>query len=144
MFYQSLFVPSGQEPFSPEIVDRPELLKYHHNWGRVGDVAVVIENHKTVSLIGAAWVRLYPPDDPGYGFVQGDIPELSIALKPEYRGRGLGTRLIEALFEALKKQDFKGVSLSVDRRNPAIRLYQKLGFEIVVDQQNPTMLLEWK
>lgn len=144
MFYLSLFVPPGQEPFSPQIVDLPELLKYHYNWGRAGDTAVVIENRKTGSLIGAAWSRLYPPDDPGYGFVQEGIPELSIALKPEYRGRGLGTRLMEALFEALKKQHFKGVSLSVDKRNPAIRLYQRLGFKIVADQQNPTMLLAWK
>lgn len=52
---------------------------------------------------------------------------VDIALLPQWRGRGIGTALIEAVF-AEARQAGKEVSISVEKFNPALRLYQRLGF----------------
>ena len=51
-------------------------------------------------------------------------------LKP-YRGRGLGKKMTQILFDFAKKQEYKKVRLdlaSKERQPQAVRLYQKLGF----------------
>lgn len=56
-----------------------------------------------------------------------DIRIVDIALVPEHRGGGLGTRLIRALFaegDATRRK----VSIHVEIFNPARRLYERLGF----------------
>ena len=56
-----------------------------------------------------------------------EICILDIALLPEYRGKGVGTRLIsEILAEAALAK--KIVTIHVERNNPALRLYQRFGF----------------
>ena len=52
---------------------------------------------------------------------------VDIALLPQWRGRGVGTALIEALF-AEARSIGKEVSISVEKFNPAQRLYRRLGF----------------
>jgi ribosomal protein S18 acetylase RimI-like enzyme len=78
------------------------------------------------SPIGAAWVRRYSIDNPAYGYVDDDTPELSIAVVATHRGMGVGTELLTKLIA-----DVPRCSLSVDQRNPAVRLYESLGFEII-------------
>nr|WP_256558039.1 GNAT family N-acetyltransferase [Marinobacterium sedimentorum] len=58
---------------------------------------------------------------------------IDIALLPELRGTGLGSRLLN---EVLARTDASGlaVTLHVESQNPAVRLYQRLGFDIVADK----------
>ena len=74
---------------------------------------VVVDGEPAGRLYVARW-----PDD---------IRIVDIALMPEYRGGGLGTRLIRAL---LAEGDASGrrVSIHVELFNPARRLYERLGF----------------
>ncbi len=60
----------------------------------------------------------------------GDIRIVDIALLAEYRGGGLGTRLLRDLID---ESETAGVSLSihVEQFNPALRLYRRLGFDYV-------------
>jgi ribosomal protein S18 acetylase RimI-like enzyme len=69
-------------------------------------------------------------DDRGYGYVDAETPELSVAVLPEHRGRGIGTALVIRLLETARVR-YRAVSLSVARENPALRLYEQLGFEVV-------------
>ena len=109
-------------------------------WGRPGDAGVIGEDDRPV---GAAWLRLFPSDDPGYGFVAADVPELSIAVASESRGRGVGGRLLDALVDVARDEGHRAVSLSVEPDNPARRLYQRAGFVRVADDGGAwTMLLE--
>ncbi|MBI2945794.1 MAG: GNAT family N-acetyltransferase [Candidatus Wallbacteria bacterium] len=52
---------------------------------------------------------------------------IDISLLPEFRGKGVGSRLLQDLLE---EADAKGVAISlhVERNNPASRLYSRLGF----------------
>jgi ribosomal protein S18 acetylase RimI-like enzyme len=54
---------------------------------------------------------------------------VDIALLPAYRGRGLGTRLLTRLIEEARGSS-RPVTLSVERGNPARRLYERLGFRV--------------
>lgn len=57
-------------------------------------------------------------------------PELSIAILPEHRGQGVGRQLLTRLLASARLR-YPAVSLSVDARNPAVRLYEHLGFWVV-------------
>ncbi|MBK6856616.1 MAG: GNAT family N-acetyltransferase [Microthrixaceae bacterium] len=81
--------------------------------------------------VGACWVRVFPRDAPGYGWVDDDVPELTVAVTDPARGRGLGTTLIEMVLDHAAARGVLRVSLSVDPRSPAVRLYERLGFEPV-------------
>lgn len=52
---------------------------------------------------------------------------VDIAMLPEWCGRGIGTALLEAMF-AEARLSGKGVTISVEKFNPAQRLYRRLGF----------------
>ena len=106
---------------------RPHARRYLDGWGRPGDVAVVAVAADGRRL-GAAWYRLFPAEDPGWGFVASDVPELSIGVAAEARSRGVGSALLDTLLTLAREQGHRAVSLSVDRRNPARRLYERMGF----------------
>jgi [ribosomal protein S18]-alanine N-acetyltransferase len=105
------------------------LERYVAGWGRRGDNALVAIDE--FQPVGAAWYRLFDEDEPGYGFVDRDTPELTIAVVPSRRGRGLGKQLLEALLQRARQDHFAAVSLSVEPDNPALHLYEKHGFHKV-------------
>ena len=92
--------------------------------------------------LGAAWVRLLPESDPGYGFVDAATPELSMGVVRGWRGRGIGSRLLDALVTAAREQGLASISLSVEPDNYARRLYERVGFRQVDEVSGSlTMLL---
>lgn len=130
MLYMAIYVPPGEPPLLESIVEQPELEHYVLDFGaRFGDMGVlaVIDDEP----VAACWLRLFSAVDPGYGYVSDDVPELSIAVVPQARGRGLGTALIESALSVAAEADFERVSLSVDGRSAALALYERLGFEHV-------------
>ncbi len=133
--YHAIFVPPGTESPPKTIVQHPDLARYIEGFGtHVGDEGTLALHGAT--FVGAAWCRLMQ----GYGFVDENTPELSISVIPGYRGQGIGTRLLEALFDQLSGKA-EQISLSVSRANPAFRLYTRLGFEVVTsDDDSVTML----
>jgi ribosomal protein S18 acetylase RimI-like enzyme len=59
--------------------------------------------------------------------VPSEIRIMDIALVPEFRGRGIGTRLLEELIEEADGSGRK-LSIHVESNNPARSLYDRLGF----------------
>ncbi len=131
MMFQAIFVPDGAEPPPRTIINEPTMRKYFAAFGTVaGDIGYKAIDGATGKGVGAAWLRLLQGDHQGYGYVDDATPELSIALDPAYRGQGIGTRLLVALFATAAEQ-YSAISLSVWPANPAYRLYQWLGFTVV-------------
>jgi len=62
-----------------------------------------------------------------------EIRIMDIALLPEYRGAGSGTRLLRDLLDEGARTG-KRVSIHVEKNNPALRLYECLGFAAVADR----------
>jgi len=106
----------------------PEVRKYLEGWGRAGDQAVVATEHSG-QRIGAAWARCFSAEGAGFGFVAPEVPELSVAVVPDMRGQGVGGALIRELMRHVRAAGYKAMSLSVDRQNRAVALYQRLGFQ---------------
>jgi ribosomal protein S18 acetylase RimI-like enzyme len=102
------------------------LERYVAGWGRRGDNALVAIDQ--FQPVGAAWYRLFADDEPGYGFVDEETPELTIAVVPSRRGKGLGVQLLESLLEQARSEGYGQISLSVEPDNPALRLYEHHGF----------------
>ena len=105
----------------------PHVRHYLDRWGRPGDAGVIAVTSSGRRL-GAAWYRHFPAKDPGWGFVAPDVPELSIGVTIDARGRGVGSAILDALLTLARDQGYRALSLSVDRQNPARRLYERKGF----------------
>jgi ribosomal protein S18 acetylase RimI-like enzyme len=130
MLYQALYIPPGAPPLPREIVHRPEISRYVDNWGKPGDEGFAAIDEKTQRPVAAVWIRLLTGENRGYGYVDDATPELSIAVLPGYRGQGIGTILLTRML-AEAKSVHPAISLSVSADNPALRLYQRSGFEVV-------------
>ncbi|MEO5921385.1 MAG: N-acetyltransferase [Pseudolysinimonas sp.] len=118
---------NGERPVSPaEALTRADLAKYLGGWPRRGDVGVIADVGGRGA--GAAWARLLSADDPGYGWVADDIPELTMGVEPAMRGRGIGSDLLETLIDRLRAV-VPALSLSVEDGNAGARaVYERAGF----------------
>lgn len=141
MLYEALYVRDGEAPLPRSIVKDPALQKYIELWGsQENDMAIVVEMEK--NLVGAIWGRTFPAENPGWGFVAEDIPEISMAVKAEYRGKGIGSKLLEAIAEAYRKQGIISISLSVDQENRAKDLYLRHNYKIVSTEETAFTMLK--
>jgi len=122
--YYAIFIPEGEECPPREIIFEPEIYVYIKDFGLDTDCGLVAECDGRI--IGAAWTRSIP----AYGHIDECTPELAISVLAEYRGRGIGTMLINSLFDLLRERGYKRTSLSVQQNNPAVRLYGRLGYKI--------------
>ena len=130
MTYEAYYWDSkADRPPIEEAMQDPDVRQYFEDWGRDGDVAVVATDAYSGKPMGMAWARLYPAAKPSFGFVSPDIPEGSIAVIEEARGQRVGTQLIEALFDELRRDGVESVSGAVETENPAMNLYSRLGLK---------------
>ncbi|MFL6138183.1 MAG: GNAT family N-acetyltransferase [Frankiaceae bacterium] len=107
----------------------PPIAHYVAGWPRPGDAGVVAEDGS--EPVGAAWWRFLAPDDPGFGFVDASIPEITLGVRAQWRRQGIGTRLMQALIERAKGIALAALSLSVEPDNGALGLYERLGCRAV-------------
>jgi [ribosomal protein S18]-alanine N-acetyltransferase len=127
MLYQAIFIPEGESQPTREILNQPDISKYLRKWGRQGDIAFIAIDSSENS-IGAIWIRLFDETNKTYGYIDKNTPVLSMAVLPEYRGKGIGTLLLNEMMKKAKASGFASLSLSVDPNNPALRLYERHGF----------------
>lgn len=96
------------------------------DWGRAGDIAFVAES--AAGAAGAVWIRQWTDAEHSYGYIDAATPELGIGVDPRFRGMGIGAALLAALFEQAERRGIPTISLSVEEDNPALRLYERVGF----------------
>src|SRR5215213_3892383 len=101
--------------------------RYVDGFGRPGHGGVIAERDGQPA--GAAWYRLLPADDAGYGYVNDDVPELTIGVAAAYRGQGVAAELLERLKATAAAEGLRALSLSVEPDNHALRIYERAGFE---------------
>jgi ribosomal protein S18 acetylase RimI-like enzyme len=71
-----------------------------------------------------------------------DLRIVDIALRPEFRGQGIGGAILNQLLGAAQHGGY-GLSIHVERNNPAMRLYNRMGFR-KIDEHGIYDLMEWK
>lgn len=126
MLYEAANRPGTAWPAFEVSMEEARNSRFWSGWMREGDVGVVAEDG-TVP-VGAAWIRrfageeLSPIDDP-------HVPVLAIGVERDYRGRGVGGLLMDALIEQARTSGVKSISLTTGLFNEAaLRLYRGRGF----------------
>lgn len=120
---------SGERFSFDEIDAAPELSHYFMSFPTGRDLGLAaVEGGADVAV---GWLVHLPADNPGYGFVDEETPELSLTTFAPHRGRGLGGVLLAALVDAARERGIRAISLSVEDGNPARRLYERAGFAVV-------------
>ena len=120
--------PGAPRPPMALVLADPHVRLYVEDWGRPGDDGVVAE--LAGRPVGACWLRLFTEESHGWGFVAPEVPELSIAVAPRWRRRGIGERLLAAAVARAEHLGHPAVSLSVMPENSVAReLYLRAGFE---------------
>jgi ribosomal protein S18 acetylase RimI-like enzyme len=120
--------PEGPKGKVSDVMDQPELAHYVVGWPQPGDCGVIAEDEHPV---GAAWFRFLPADDPGFGFVDAETPEVGMGVALARRGQGIGSRLLRSLVAQAHSDGLATLSLSVERDNYARGLYERVGFRAV-------------
>ena len=134
--YEAIFIPEGVEPPPKSIVNAPELQVYIENFGtQAHDKALVAEVDNKV--IGAVWVRIMND----YGHIDDRTPSFAISLYKEYRGKGVGTEMMRKMLAVLKNCGYERASLAVQKANYAVKMYQKIGFEIVDENEEEYIMV---
>jgi len=129
MLYEAvLWSQPHHRPPLDELLSEPELEKILHNWGEqsvdFGIIALDVDNNP----IGAVWYRYFTKDNPSFGFVDENTPELGNAVKAEMRSKGIGKSLLEKILSHARGKRILKISLSVQPENFARLLYEKIGF----------------
>ena len=134
--YEAIFIPDSVEPPPKTIINSPELQVYIAHFGESNDDLGLVAEAEG-KIVGAVWVRIMND----YGHIDSETPSLAISLYKEYRGCGIGTAMMKEMLALLKSHGYKHVSLSVQKANYAARMYLKIGFEIVRENEEEYIMV---
>ena len=134
--YEAIFIPEGVEPPPKSIINQPDLQVYIRDFGtKKDDICFVAEAEGRI--VGAVWVR----DMPDYGHIADGVPSFAISLYKEYRNFGIGTRLMTTMLDELRQRGYEKASLAVQKANYAVRMYKKVGFETVDENEEEYIMV---
>ena len=128
--YEAIFIPKGTKKPPREIINNEELQVYVKDFGNYKDDNCIVAelNNK---IVGACWTRIMND----YGHIDDNTPSFAISLYKEYRGKGIGTKLMETMLKLLREKGYQKTSLTVQKNNYAVKMYKKVGFRIVDENE---------
>lgn len=134
--YEAIYVPKGAQAPEKSIIEEPELQVYVSDFGkREDDICFVAETDG--KIVGAVWVRVMND----YGHIEDGVPSFAISLYKEYRGYGIGTALMKKMLHELKQRGYEKTSLSVQKENYAVKMYEQVGFSIVDENEEEYIMV---
>ena len=116
---------AASEPHAEAAQAIPSVAKYLGGWQRPEDFGFIAEQNG--EIIGAAWARRFAAEELKIPYGDEEAPKVSVGVKPNARGQGVGGKLMRALIGEAARRGL-GLCLSVRTDNPARRLYERLGF----------------
>lgn len=134
--YEVIFVPEGMPAPPRSIIAQPELQVYLTDFGKEKDdigLAADVDG----KIAGAVWVRIMND----YGHIDDTTPSFAISLYKEYRGAGIGTALMEEMLRILKQRGYRQASLAVQKANYAVRMYRKVGFQTIDENEEEYIMV---
>lgn len=134
--YEAIFQPDETNLLPKTIIQNPELQVYIQAFGQQKDDYCLCAESDG-KIVGAVWVR----NIKGYGSIDDTTPEFAISLYKEYRGHGIGTALMKAMLAYLKEAGYEKTSLAVQKANYALKMYQKVGFEIIDENEQEYIMV---
>lgn len=134
--YEAIFIPKGAKKPPREIINNEELQVYVKDFGTDKNDNCLVAEYDC-KIVGACWTRIMND----YGHIDNDTPSFAISLYEEYRGKGIGTRLMESMLKLLKDKGYKRTSLSVQKNNYAVEMYKKVGFRIIDENKEEYIMV---
>ncbi len=134
--YEAIFIPEGVEPPPRSIIEKDELQVYIKDFGKMPDDRCLVAQADD-KVVGAVWVRIMND----YGNIDRETPSFAISLYKEYRGFGIGTELMKSMLSLLKNHGYRQASLAVQKANYAVKMYHKVGFETVDENDEEFIML---
>ena len=98
---------------------RSQQTYYIENY-QMAQFQIIESNHQTIG-------RLYT------SAMNNEFRIVDITILPEFRGNGIGTKILKDIFREAQKLN-QDVTIHVERNNPALKLYTRLGFMVVEDK----------
>lgn len=136
--YEAIFQRDKSNLAPRTIINNPDLQVYIKDFGALKDDYCLCAETDG-KIMGAVWVR----NIGGYGSVDDDTPEFAISLYQEYRGHGIGTQLMKQMLGLLKDKGYTKASLAVQKDNYALRMYKKVGFQIVSENDQEFIMIHY-
>ena len=134
--YEAIFIPEGVAAPPQSIIENDDLQVYVRNFGHEPDDRCLVAECDG-KIVGAVWSRIMHD----YGHISDDTPSLAISLYKEYRNQGIGTELLERMIALLRNDGYSQVSLSVQKANYAVGMYQKAGFEVLQETDEELIMV---
>lgn len=134
--YEAIFIPKGTKKPPREIINNEELQVYVKDFGNYKDDNCIVAELNNI-IVGACWTRIMND----YGHIDDNTPSFAISLYEEYRGKGIGTKLMETMLKLLKDKGYKKTSLAVQKDNYAVKMYKKVGFKIIDENEQEYMMI---
>jgi len=134
--YEAIFIPEGVEAPPRSIIEDESLQIYIRDFGKFPDDRCLVAESNG-RIVGAIWSRIMND----YGHIDDLTPSIAISLYKEFRNKGIGSQLLRQMLDLLRKDGYKSVSLSVQKANYAIRMYQKAGFQILSQDAEEAIML---
>ena len=140
ILYKSIYRPDTITFIPKSILEKPEMNAYIKDFGCNKDDFCLVADLRD-KIIGAVWVRTFSGNIKGYGYFDDNTPVFVIALYKEYRNQGIGTQLMANMIKHLHCNGYKQASLNVKKANYAVKLYKKMGFEIIGESEFDYLML---
>lgn len=134
--YEAIFQRDCQNLAPRTIIQEPGVFVYIDGFGTKKDDFCLVAEIES-KIVGAVWVRCIN----GYGKLDDKTPEFAISIYPEYRGKGIGTALMKEMLKKLKKRGYQKTSLAVQKDNYALKMYKKVGFETVGENDSEYIMV---
>lgn len=123
--YQAVFIPEGIKPPPKHIIESAALQVYIKDFGTYPDDRCLVADIGG-EIVGAVWTRIMND----YGHIDEETPSFAISLYKKYRHKGIGTALMKEMLALLAEAGYEKASLSVQKANYAVKMYEKVGFEV--------------
>ena len=140
IMYEAIYHPNPTNPYPKDMIYLPQVKVYWDAWetGK-DDHCFVAEIERKIA--GAVWIRTFPGEIKGCGYIDEQTPEIAVALFEEYRNQGIGTQLMKRMIRFMKTQKYNQVSLSITKGNPAIHLYKRLKFKTINENEEDYIMI---
>lgn len=118
------------------IIQEPSLWIYINEFGTQEDDYCFVAEYDG-KIVGAVWVRCIK----AFRHIDDAVPEFAISTYPQYRGKGIGTALMRKMLGHLQSKGYSKTSLAVQKDNYAVKMYQKIGFEICDENEQEYIMI---
>lgn len=140
MLYEAVYQSDENNLIPREVVNIPAVRVYIDKFGEQEDDYCLVADLNG-KIVGAVWIRILAGKIKGFGYIDNKTPEFAISLFKEYRGKGIGLKLMQEMIGYMIIKGYEQASLSVRKENYAVNLYKKVGFKIVEENNEDYIML---